>query len=482
MFERCNGTTAGKQSIAALPFVSMILCGWSGLASAADHAISPQASTFNCSSVRAGDTITLASGARGPLVISDCNGTASNPITIRNDSRGSGPTVIRNSAGSSRAFVFACNDCVGVVIDGSNKWSGAPNEDTYGIKVTMTGGEAPTAFMRIGGLSRYLTIRNVEVDGAWPALAHDGIGISVNDHSIKHATHPGHWREGILIEHSYVHDVASEGLYVGPPHYYGDLPLRNIEIRRNRIEDIGWNAINTKSMWEGNNSIHHNVIRRVGKNSSTSENSWQYSAITNISGAVKIYNNWIESSGQHGISQWTGGGPFTSEGKGPFDTYIWNNVIVNAGALWQSFMGESHGINVGAQDGCEKPVPYIFNNTIVNSRQNAVRLAANVGGGFVKDNIVADAGSTPIIAPTFVAQANNRVGAVSQMAFMDAANSNFRLRASSPARNQTADGIPETDFDGVSRPQDGASDQGAFEYSSETVAVKPQAPRSLIVE
>jgi hypothetical protein len=399
-----------------------------------------------------------------------------------NDPRGTGPAVIRNSSASSRAFVFACNDCVGVVIDGSNKWSGAPSGDTYGIKVTMTGGETPTAFMRIGGLSRFLTIRNVEIDGAWPALADGGMGISVNDHSIKHAAYPGHWRERILIERSYVHDVEAEGLYVGPPHYYGDLPLRNIEIRHNRLEDIGWNAINTKSMWEGQNSIHHNTIRRVGKNTGSSGNRFQYSAITNISGTVSIYNNWIEGSGQHGISQWTGGGPRASEGKGPFNTYIWNNVIVGAGSLWRSFMGDSHGINVGAEDGCEKPVPYIFHNTIVDTRQSAVRLAANVGAGFVKDNIVADAGSTPIVAPALVVQTNNRVGAASQMAFMDAANSNFRLRANSPARNQATDTSAETDFDGVARPQDGASDQGAFEYSTDVVAATPEAPRHLTVE
>jgi len=482
MFKPCKGATAGKQSIAKLTFVSVILLGWSGLLNAADHTISLKTSTFDCSSVRAGDTVTLPSGTRDPLVIAGCNGTASNPITIRNDSRGTGPTVIRSSSGSERAFVLACNNCVGVVIDGSNKWSGAPNEETYGIKITMTGGEAPTAFLRIGGLSRFVTIRNVEVDGAWPALADHGIGISVNDHKIKLADHPGRWREGILIERSYVHDIGAEGLYVGPPHYYGDLPLRNIEIRRNRIEDIGWNAINTKSMWEGNNSIHHNVVRRVGKNSSTSTNTSQYSAITNISGTVKIYNNLIESSGQHGISQWTGGGPLASEGKGPFETYIWNNVIVGAGSLWRTFMGESHGINVGAQDGCEKPIPYIFNNTIVNARRNAVRLAANVGGGFVKDNIVADAGSTPIVAPIFVTQANNRVGAASQMDFMDAENSNFRLRATSPARNQSTNGFPENDFDDVPRPQDGAGDQGAFEFSSEISAATPQAPSGLTVE
>ena len=73
--------------------------------------------------------------------------------------------------GVCRGFVFNCNNCVGVEIDGSYKWQGAPSGKTYGIKLTMTGGGGPSAFLRIAGLSRFVTIRNVEIDGAWPRLA-----------------------------------------------------------------------------------------------------------------------------------------------------------------------------------------------------------------------------------------------------------------------------------------------------------------------
>ena len=93
----------------------------------------------------------------------------------------------------------------------------------------------------------------------------------MNDLSVKRNAHPGLWREGILIEDNYIHDVESEGMYVGPNYQDGDLPLRNIEIRNNRVEDIGWDGINTKSMWAGDNSIHHNDVRRAGKNSSRLE-------------------------------------------------------------------------------------------------------------------------------------------------------------------------------------------------------------------
>ncbi len=60
-------------------------------------------------------------------------------------------------------------------------------------------------------------------------------------------------------------------MYVGPNYSDGDLPLRNIEIRNNLVEDTGWEGINTKSMWAGDNRIHHNVVRRAGKNSVNGE-------------------------------------------------------------------------------------------------------------------------------------------------------------------------------------------------------------------
>jgi hypothetical protein len=171
-----------------------------------------------------------------------------------------------------------------------------------------------------------------------------------------------------------------------------------------------------------------------------------------------------------------------SSGYGPFEARVWNNVIVDAGALWRAYMSHSHGVNVGADDGCEKSVPYIYNNTIVDSRESAVSLASNVGAGFVSDNIVADAGGTAIKAPGFVKLSNNRIGSASQMGFVDSAQLNFRLRLDSAARNKGESLRAQTDFDDVNRPQDGAPDQGAFEHTTGSVAAAPKAPTGLAVE
>ena len=460
--------SAVTEVIVKLALVAMCSLGASSKSSAADHKVSAQTVRFSCSSIKPGETITLPSGARGPLTIHDCKGTPSNPIIIRNDPNGNGPAVLRRTTASDGGFVFNCNNCVGVEIDGSYKWNGAPSGRTYGIELTTTtGGGGPSVFLRIAGLSRFVTIRNVEIDGAWPRLASGGSGISVNDLDVKSSAHPGLWRESILIEDNYIHDVEREGMYVGSAYPQRNLPLRNIEIRYNRVEDTGYEAIGTKSMWAGNNSIHHNIILRSGTNGSSTTVAAQYSGITNISGTVNIYNNWIEKTGQHGIRVWTGQGPKISEGRGPFVARIWNNVVVDAGALWRSFMLKSYGISIGADSGCEKPIPYIYSNTVVNSRLSGIYLTSNVGAGYVRDNIIAGAGSNPTIAvPNFVQLQNNRVGSVSQLGFVDPGRRNFRLTINSPARNQGSSSYPPKDFDDVSRPKEGSSDQGAFEGNS----------------
>ncbi len=450
-----------------MAFVAVSCLGGSDLALAADYKIPAQTATFDCAKVKPGDTVTLSSGTRGPLTIRSCNGTSANPIIIRNDPGASSPAVISRSGGSAGGFLFSCNTCIGVEIDGSYKWNGAPNNKTYGIKITLAGGPEPTSFLRIAGLSRFVTIRNIEIAGIFPKGSSTGIGISVNDHSVKRSEYPGLWREGFLIEDNYIHNVSVSGMYIGPNYREKELPLRNVEIRRNLIEDTGWEAINTKSMIAGENSIHHNVIRRAGLNGERSNDPSQYSGITNNSGTVEIYNNWIEKTGQHGIQVWTSQGPKESEGLGPFATYIWNNVIVDAGGLWRPFMLNSYGINVGAEDGCEKPIPYVFNNTIVDSRQSAINLSGHVGNGaYVRDNVIAGAESNPIRAPGFVKLTNNLVGPVSKMGFVDPAQLNFRLGPNSPARNDGSDGFPQIDFDDVTRPKGGAPDQGAFEATS----------------
>jgi hypothetical protein len=52
------------------------------------------------------------------------------------------------------------------------------------------------------------------------------------------------------------------------------------------------------------------------------------------------------------------------------------------------------------------------------------------------------------------------------MGFVDAGRNDFRLKTTSPARNQGTSSFPSHDFDNVARPKGGSADQGAFEATN----------------
>jgi hypothetical protein len=440
------------------------------VASAAERFVTSSQSSVDCSSVRPGDEIVLAAGERGSLAIEGCRGTEDDPIVIRNDADGNGPTVIRRESGQSGGFVFWCKSCSHVRIDGSTKWKGAPPGLTHGIKVTMGGGGSPTAFIQVNGRSSNLVIRNVEVDGRWPADSSNGIGIQINDHNIKAADNPGAWMENILLENNYVHDVEGEGMYVGPNWSDGDLPLRNIEIRRNVVENTGWDGIQLKAAIAGTNSIHHNVCRNVGINVDNTSEGNQFLGISIGHGTGDIHHNLVEGAGSSGISAYVFKLPI-STGIGPFNWHIYANVVVKTRGSY----GEGAGITVGSQDGSVKGTAFVYNNTVVDNRKG-IDLNSNVlSGSVVSNNIIASSGS--VSAPSAVTATNNRIGEISSMRFANASAGDFRLTADSPAKNAaTGPHTSETDFDGVSRPQGHAVDQGAFEYVDGAFVPPPQPP------
>ena len=59
-------------------------------------------------------------------------------------------------------------------------------------------------------------------------------------------------------------------MYVGPNWYEGKVPLRNIVISDDRVEDTGWDGIQLKSAISGTNVISGNTLRRVGVRSDSS--------------------------------------------------------------------------------------------------------------------------------------------------------------------------------------------------------------------
>ena len=459
--------TVAALSVAVMSVPTVVL--------ASDHTLSTQTASFDCSAVAPGDTVTLESGVRGPLKIRDCGGTSSNPIVVRNDVSGTGPVVIRRGSGDSGGFVFECANCVGVTFDGSGKWSGAPSANTYGIKVTMSGGGSPSAFMMISGASRFITVKNVEVDGVWPSIASNGIGIHLKDAGRLRSTSPSAWVEGITLVNNYIHDVEGEGLYIGPNWYEDRPPLRNVVIKNNRIEDTGWDGIQLKSTIAGTNSISGNTLRRVGKRSDSSSKG-QLWGISLLDGTGSIHGNLVENAGDTAIQHYLSDLPVS---YGNQLGEIYNNVVVAPGRVG---LMAGNGIATGNSAGATKAISRIYNNTVVGATAAGIQVGGEAAGGFVRDNIIADNAGTAISAPPSVSKVNNRIGTTSQMAFVSASSRNFRLQSSSPARNSGSSSHPAVDFDGIARPQDGISDQGAFEFNSGDTVVQPKPPEDIVIQ
>lgn len=473
-------------SVLLVPILLATMLAVIGDARAAEHFVASSAASVDCGStnggVRPGDSIVLAAGERGPLVIRNCTGSAAQPIVVRNDASGSGPTVIRRTSASTGGFVFTCRDCVHVVIDGTGRWSGAPQgaycgapegRNGCGIKVTsVAAGDAPSTYLMLDGLTTKVTIRGIEIDGRMSTLNTGGVGIQQNDHSRRAADHPGFWREDIIYENNYIHDVFGEGMYIGPNWPDGGIPLRNITIRNNLVEDTGRQNIQLKSALQGTNSIHDNVVRRSGLRGEEG----QGAGISVFEGGRNtwIFGNWVEGAGIQGIHHYN---MYTPSDQGLFTSEIFNNVIYDSGRRYGA-VNEGHGISVGSRVGVASIRPNVYNNTIVKAAENGINFNSEVRQGIARDNIVADTASAALSLGNNQA-VNNRTGTSTSMRFVDPGRLNFRLSADSPARNSGGtSGFPANDFIGLSRPQEGRADQGAFEFSSAAV---PQSP-GLIIE
>jgi hypothetical protein len=403
-----------------------------------------------------GDVIELAHGTHGPLVFQNFAGLAAQPITIRN---GNGVVIVRRTSAATGSFVLSLRNCQHVTLDGSNAG------ESYGIQVmyASSGTDAPSAFIQLwdngaglaaGTPTEAITIRYVEVDGGWPTNSTDGIGIQLNDgDQFTRALHPTQVRDGLLIEHCYVHDVEGEGMYIGPNWTDGDIPVTNVEIRYNTVDDTGWDGIQVKSCFEGTNSIHHNTVRRVG--SRMDALFYQHYGIAIDSGRGDIYANWIEDSGHHGIQVYTASGPTT--GYDPFPAAIYNNVIVRPGSTYYVAGDSTDGIVTGSQTGTIRVVPAIYNNTIIDPQSRAIDVNSNTTSGFVTNNICID--SSGVSAPGGVTVTNNPTSAT----FVDDGADDYHLAAASLASGTVGTDIAATDFDGDAR-ANGTADCGAYEW------------------
>lgn len=447
-----------------------------------DHPVPKDISLVDCrvynGGVAPGDTITLQTGIRGELVVRNCTGTDANPITIRNSS--SGQTIVQRSSGTNGGFILHFIDVKDFVVDGTadfvgkNGYCGVDQGGTEGcgIVVTSTNGD-PTHFLKMHGTSTEFTIKGVEIRGNWsPGLTYNGSGIGMACHDTVTTSSSTGWREDILIERNYIHGAYGEGLYCGPNWYSANgeaLRLRNVEIRHNVTLESGRNGLNLKSAIAGHNSIHSNYISRSGLRTGSDP---QSDCITIWEGNADVYDNYLQDCGGNGIGHFRSSKNMTSAS---WTSNIYNNVVNRTG-LTRPDRGK--GIAAGGSAPNITITGQIYNNTLVDSREEALSIGGDWRTVTAMNNIIAECGTSPCISlrgGSNIAAHNLVESSKSRVGFVDPSDGNFWLQASSVAVNAGDSRLyPEVDIRGAKRPYGGSPDQGAYEYTGG--AVLPAAP------
>jgi len=387
----------------------------------------------NMSGVAPGDTVCLTAGTRGPLELHNFHGAAGTPITFVNH----GGTV--NIRGDAHAGIqIEHSDHLRVTGAGVEKHCGATvatGSQRCGIRILG-------AERGVSGVvaTEHLTVDHVEMGDTSQAA----FVVKDNSRGREWIAH------GIALNHSYLHDVFDEGVYIGSSDYdTGDFHVVNgVQLGYNLVERTGRDGIQVGSTTQ-DCALHHNVVRHVGRN----KDATHLKGIVNGLGSVcDIFSNVISDTAGWGIYV---------RGNGTNEVY--NNVIVRSGRLVTTASSDGDGIAI--HDGSNKGKDvYVWNNTVVSSRSEGIDWNLDATSGQIYNNLVVAAGAKAIDGGGAATRNNLAVGSVSTAGFVDAGRDAYGLRAGSPAvdAGMRLDGVT-TDINDVPRPQGSGYDVGSYE-------------------
>jgi hypothetical protein len=392
--------------------------------------------------VTPGQTICIQAGTYGDVRFYGFEGTATEPIRIKNCG---GRVNLSNNFFHGLSFA----DCRYLIISGNSD----PQYE-YGIRIEGTGSGG--SGLIVTGKSSDITVEHVEVAGS----AFAGIMIK-NDPTCDPTT----WRDSftmrnIIVRHNYIHDVVGEGFYIGNsfftegypticggapqrvfPHrilglqIYDNLTRRtgcegiqygcapDAVVRDNVVEDAGimpFDVFQNNGIQIGDGcggACHHNVINRARGGG--------ISAVGNI-GNVRIANNLILRSGTTGI-------------------YVDDNAATPLHSKFE-----------------------IYNNSIITSGGDGIHLRNERNNNFVRNNALVATGLAAYI--TYMEGASATATNNLTTAFVNTANYidtlAYRPSPASPTinvgLNLTAEGLTD-DLLGTPRPSGAAFDIGAYE-------------------
>ena len=411
-----------------IPIICLILL-LAGSAWATDYTISTSTDTVDGATFCGGapctgnDRLILAAGTHVGIGFINLHGSAGNPIIITNASTGVANITSASPSGNDGYAGISFNLSDYFELDGSN-YSGA----TYGITIQ--------------GMYRGMQLRDCEnYEIAWLEISNttNTVGLRHNANDTWDQTHD---IVGVKYHDLYIHDTATEGMYLGHSSADTTVPeFSGIEIYNIITENTGWDGIQLAQVKGTGNKIYNCTVTNAGTAGVSGQDHgiiinpdvWQldvygntintthkqgiYNSINNTN--VDIHDNVIISAGENGINNVSSASSNT----------IRDNTVISSG---------NYGINSGAN------ASVLFNLLVANTTQGCTQNGTDCS-----------------------ALNNNRTSSsVAEKHFVDPASDNYRLTSASPAVDAPSlSGYSTTDADGNTRPASGTTaDIGAYEY------------------
>lgn len=416
--------------------------------------------------IQPGDTLCIPAGDYTGMHLGNITGTAEKPVVITNCGGLVRFGVNNKSGGGTTTVNFA--SCRFMEMAGT----GDPNL-THGIDINGTNvkGESMFGIYATAGSSDF-NLHHIYI--------HDA-GMFVVAKTTQSCETPQYWESTYVMRNVKLHHIKGrnsqfEGFYIGNSHYLTDLPcgkavkshhIENLEVYDNDLENTGSDGIQIGMADMGRNTVHHNRLVNYG---TRRDEQHGYGILIGGGSTAEVYNNLIDRGYYAAI---------TFFGSGISRAY--NNVISNI---------QYDGFLVAERLVLQPVTAYCYNNTLVKVGRVATVYANGVKAAhrFYNNLSVAPVGPADQPGPGYYIRGNEPIKydfrnnpnfiAISDARFVDAARGNYRLQAQSPAVNAAADVagyMPAVDFDGMTRPQHGRSDIGAFEFNEGGTKLPPQA-------
>jgi len=391
-----------------------------------------------------GDTLIIEAGRTKHIEFAGLTGANGNPITIKNPSDAKISITETMTAAPYGSITFRTG-CRYIVLDGSNYSS-----TTYGIY--LQNGHFGIRLHE----SEDIEIKYIEIrDTLYPGIqGQDGTWTATQD------------IENIKIHNCYIHDIGTEGIYLGNSSFdpANHPSLKECKIYSNIIEDCGWDCIQLGGADQGTNEIYKNYCKNCGTDGAAGQT---FGIIMGRSSICDIYQNMVINAYTAGIRT----GAVTKQCD------IHDNVIIDSG---------TYGIGNDSSTTGQT----IINNTVVNRDTSVVNchgIATRAGMdlGEVRYNLVVGSGKAGQISTSYsVNQDNLTSNSISGMYFENADATNFRLTLDSPARDYSSKpGYSTTDYDNKLRPYAGAAaDAGAYEHLPDGGATALQPVTNLRIQ